>query len=437
MKIITPAIACFVLVGGSLAKGKSSIPRHLRGVAPDHLKAYESTNDLRFLCLDGSKHIPHAAVNDDYCDCSDGSDEPGTSACSNGRFYCINQGHVGASIPSSRVNDGICDEDCCDGTDEYASSASCPNTCSQQARIAAEHQKKEFELNSEGARIKAVYLSERASKVAHRQIEIPQLEEGIKESKAAVETLKAQLEQLEAALKEYEPLAQPDSLNSCHEKLQQLLGSIEFVEKQDAESRAKHLEKIFETKRQVLLDTELQEGHAELNRQKSIDIQNEVHQLKGQVRAAEDKIRTDENTLRELKRLDEFDFGSEGVFEALDKQCFSYTATEYTYEFCLFNKASQKKGGATTNLGSFSRWAGTEHHPYTQLKFENGEQCWNGPNRSLQVNLECGTENKIDSVAEPNKCEYVMRFRTPAACKHESVPHHNLPSGGSRKREEL
>jgi hypothetical protein len=32
----------------------------------------------------------------------------GTSACLKGRFYCQNQGHIGASIPSSRVNDGIC-----------------------------------------------------------------------------------------------------------------------------------------------------------------------------------------------------------------------------------------------------------------------------------------------------------------------------------------
>jgi hypothetical protein len=32
----------------------------------------------------------------------------GTSACSGNTFYCANEGHIGASIPSSRVNDGLC-----------------------------------------------------------------------------------------------------------------------------------------------------------------------------------------------------------------------------------------------------------------------------------------------------------------------------------------
>jgi len=52
--------------------------------------------------------IPFNQVNDDYCDCRDGSDEPGTSACMNSSFACENLGYVVQSIPSSRVNDGIC-----------------------------------------------------------------------------------------------------------------------------------------------------------------------------------------------------------------------------------------------------------------------------------------------------------------------------------------
>ena len=56
----------------------------------------------------GTKSMSIAAVNDDFCDCEDGSDEPGTSACKNGRFYCNNIGYRGEYIFSSRVHDGIC-----------------------------------------------------------------------------------------------------------------------------------------------------------------------------------------------------------------------------------------------------------------------------------------------------------------------------------------
>lgn len=61
-----------------------------------------------FSCLDGSKLIPFSMVNDDYCDCDDGSDEPGTAACSNGHFYCLNAGHIPLNLVASRVNDRIC-----------------------------------------------------------------------------------------------------------------------------------------------------------------------------------------------------------------------------------------------------------------------------------------------------------------------------------------
>lgn len=41
-----------------------------------------------FICTPSGVRIPIQKVNDDYCDCSDGSDEPKTDACPNGVFYC-------------------------------------------------------------------------------------------------------------------------------------------------------------------------------------------------------------------------------------------------------------------------------------------------------------------------------------------------------------
>lgn len=40
---------------------------------------YEPNDQKIFRCLDGSGTIPYEHLNDDYCDCADGSDEPGMS----------------------------------------------------------------------------------------------------------------------------------------------------------------------------------------------------------------------------------------------------------------------------------------------------------------------------------------------------------------------
>ena len=50
---------------------------HIRGVQPELASKYEPSGDGKWTCLDGSKIIDFDRVNDLYCDCPDGSDEPG------------------------------------------------------------------------------------------------------------------------------------------------------------------------------------------------------------------------------------------------------------------------------------------------------------------------------------------------------------------------
>lgn len=98
-----------------------------RGVLPVNVDQYSSDSDGMFKCLGSKKRIPVTRVNDDFCDCPDSSDEPGTNACPDGRFYCEMQiPHQDAQfIESSKVNDGICD--CCDGSDEWDNCTVPPN----------------------------------------------------------------------------------------------------------------------------------------------------------------------------------------------------------------------------------------------------------------------------------------------------------------------
>ncbi|KAJ1489576.1 glucosidase II beta subunit-like-domain-containing protein, partial [Baffinella frigidus] len=129
-----------------------------KGVHPDQITLYSGPGD--FDCADGSGKISMAQVNDEYCDCSDGSDEPGTSACQNGKFWCKNFQHRGLYLFSSRVNDGVCD--CCDGSDEHNGVAVCEDRCAEEGREIREALVKKIDLLEQGILKRPEYV-ERAT----------------------------------------------------------------------------------------------------------------------------------------------------------------------------------------------------------------------------------------------------------------------------------
>lgn len=43
-------------------------------------------------------------------------------------------------------------------------------------------------------------------------------------------------------------------------------------------------------------------------------------------------------------------------------------------------------------------------------------KCWNGPERSVKVDLSCGTNNELLHISEPEKCEYYFKATSPALC---------------------
>lgn len=50
------------------------------------------------------------------------------------------------------------------------------------------------------------------------------------------------------------------------------------------------------------------------------------------------------------------------------------------------------------------------------LIHENGQQCWNGPKRSVKVDLYCSAVDELRSVREEEKCVYRFEVGTAAAC---------------------
>ncbi|KAG0600450.1 hypothetical protein M758_11G035200 [Ceratodon purpureus] len=117
----------------------TSAGNKVRGIDPKDLAYFQGDS---IWCKDGSKSFPRERLNDNFCDCPDGTDEPGTSACPASKYYCRNSGSAPKLVFASRVNDGICD--CCDGSDEYEKRVNCVNTCGGSIKDLREELKEGF-----------------------------------------------------------------------------------------------------------------------------------------------------------------------------------------------------------------------------------------------------------------------------------------------------
>eukprot|EP00944_MAST-04C_sp_MAST-4C-sp1_P009587 g9587.t1 len=169
------------------------------GVKPTDQHLY---NSKPFKCDNGGKILKQKQINDDYCDCADGTDEPGTSACDNGRFWCENTGHVGQFIFSSRVNDGICD--CCDGTDERYSHKTCEDNC--------------WETGKETRRLQAEAEEKRRIGTQKKQELIEQAKVIVLENVEKLKTLRDKLETLKAKKEEATRYKDVEELIETEEK---------------------------------------------------------------------------------------------------------------------------------------------------------------------------------------------------------------------------
>ena len=183
---------------------------------------YEAKNE--FTCItDASIRLSLSRINDNTCDCPDGSDEPGTAACAHidplspsqplpgspsgstnatnalPGFWCANKGHIGAYVPFAYVNDGVCDYDlCCDGTEEFAGvgGVKCANRC---AEIGKEYRQLEDEKrkNMEKASKKRRTMAKEAKEIRRRaEVRLAELTDEVKQ----LEAKKAELQKQHAAL---------------------------------------------------------------------------------------------------------------------------------------------------------------------------------------------------------------------------------------------
>ncbi|KAI9924120.1 hypothetical protein MW887_007360 [Aspergillus wentii] len=194
-----------------------------RGVGPEFAKFYKDTTT--FSCISHpAVQIPFSSVNDDYCDCPDGSDEPGTSACSHlsrhspltvadrpgnndleltlalPGFYCKNKGHKPSYVPFQRINDGVCDyELCCDGSDEWArvGGTKCQDKCKEIGKEWRKQEEKRHKSLSSALKKKKELLVDSGRQQKEIEDHIKRLEVEIQAQEIKVINLEADLEEIQ------------------------------------------------------------------------------------------------------------------------------------------------------------------------------------------------------------------------------------------------
>ncbi|KJE97010.1 hypothetical protein CAOG_07498 [Capsaspora owczarzaki ATCC 30864] len=402
------------------ADAASTQAKVIRGAAPASRPLYRAAaKSGSFTCVDGSKTIPFAAINDDYCDCPDGSDEPGTSACPRGSFYCPNKRFVPTVLPSSRVNDGVCD--CCDGTDELGRKESdCDNTCEEAGESLRLENEQKLLSHQQGMRVRFEHIKRGLTARKERTAKLRELKATLATEKAEDERLKAikdEADALEKPAKEahinaWNAVKEARRLEREAKKAEEDAAAAAAAAPEAASGEPTATEPAVDEKPEVKAEPEEPMPPFPEDVQALIDAANRAQT---EWAALHDRATATEREVNALDAKLNTDLGPEQEFFVLQDECFSFKTNEYQYEVCPFVSAKQKQNDRATSLGSWTGWSGSGNK-YSQMKFENGEKCWNGPNRSATVNLKCGDKNALISVAEPSKCEYVLEFTSPAAC---------------------
>eukprot|EP00924_Labyrinthula_sp_SR-Ha-C_P005622 maker-scaffold_14-snap-gene-0.3-mRNA-1 protein AED:0.02 eAED:0.02 QI:89/1/1/1/0.66/0.75/4/353/472 len=388
-------------------------------------------------------------INDNYCDCPDCSDEPGTSAFRSlkytpQKFYCPNVRYKSIFVDKSKVNDQICD--CCDGSDELTvkynkeknlyeidfDSLTCENKCEE---LGVEYMKrKEAEEKSlvEGRRKKEDMLrhgkerkDELIKELEEKKKELEKLQEELRTVTDEVSSLKSLSSSASGSDSSSRKLTEKEEENLIKERIDAL--QLKKLTRKDLEfilvklATRSHigdrLEDLVITKIKprdedegpFWIESEQDDYYAEdyygsdyEDEGNSAEVkaaEKEKKDLERKVRAAEKEQKDMQNQLE----LDVLTLGAEG-------NCVEKELGEYKYNVCFLKDAKQGR----TSLGKFDKIEVQGDQKI--MLFKDGQKCFNGIKRNLKVELTCGGEDDIVSVSEPSVCSYVAVVKSPLGC---------------------
>eukprot|EP00929_Paragymnodinium_shiwhaense_P066591 TRINITY_DN33403_c0_g1_i1.p1 TRINITY_DN33403_c0_g1~~TRINITY_DN33403_c0_g1_i1.p1 ORF type:complete len:510 (+),score=101.76 TRINITY_DN33403_c0_g1_i1:40-1530(+) len=441
------------------------------GVPPEEVPRYQ----VSFACHDGSRVVSAAVINDDFCDCLDGSDEPGTAACAGlpGRhFFCRNGLSAPRYIFSSRVRDGICD--CCDGSDEQGG---CPNSCREEGEALRHAREARLSSVRKGLQLADAAEKEAAEAVARWRQEQLDNDEKLRELEVNLATARSLLDPAAAA-------SSGTQLLGSHEPTQRRRGQLSDPAARRPQSHAEATQPVvseyakwaagFDTPQdgaaavaaaapvELPADTEAATKSDKLNcwqlglteeyccnksggargvagcwdetytYEACCPAASEASRLdtadgdeSAKPRSPEDleKLRQNVQEMeRELRKTKGKRFSLNGKLKHTDEArdlrwyslldaCVEKRIYGNNVKICYLGTATH--GGAS--MGSFDRWDHSESE-FPSLRFAHGTKCMSGVVRSLKVRLVCGGDEEIISFAEPSSCSFEATVTNPVAC---------------------
>ncbi|RKP17166.1 hypothetical protein ROZALSC1DRAFT_24481 [Rozella allomycis CSF55] len=348
-----------------------------------------------------------------------GQIEVGTFACQNGKFYCINKGHVPGFIKSSRVNDGVCD--CCDGSDEYDGRIDCPSKCAEINKLENLSKLETLKVVEEGLKVKKRYIETRKQEREKEFNKLQDLEKKLEYLRLQLQEAENKKKELDEVLKVEEEKIGTPTENDKIKRLKNILDKINI----DGEISSELAVEARDEYRDFLNDEEMYEDSKEEEnedlkkkdeswlsplkfvktaidsfRSGEANAKSEIEKKKIEIDKMNSEIEEIDSQIKDLNKKLQLDVGKSNEFWPLNS---------YEFELCLFDKVTQHTGSETISLGKFSGWNESEN--YSIMLYKNGDKCWNGPYRSVKVQLECSDKETFESCEEPNKW-----FSTPAAC---------------------
>ncbi|KAK8885670.1 hypothetical protein M9Y10_041122 [Tritrichomonas musculus] len=404
--------------------------KRILGVPPSMEEKYSKNIDEKaqtFTCFSDSKKIPLSKLNDNYKDCDDGSDEPGSSLGPTAfNFYCLNEKYIPLEIPRWSVGDGICD--CCDASDEtFNTHSNCNNTCSyfeEQIISIRQHLTKIYQQG----------IEQRKELEAQGSQEIEAGRKKTEKYQTKIDRYQRKIQKIKSGKKTPTPLPTPvipdefGSWENDEEKSEQV-DSIEAANSGDNSTESNTTKEvrqenskptptpiptpIIKPKKKLSLIENIWRFVFLIDRNDVAFSEVFMRQKDGRVKLYKSKISGWEEKKKKVNLISDFikDSIPSSYYPIYGKE---FTNGDFTISFMKEIKQS------STNLGKYKTFASTGNT--TSFFYNNGAYCWETKSgRKTEVKVYCSNENKFVSLVEPKTCEYSAIFTTPAACSNEDL----------------